>query len=1751
MKKKWIGLLTLLTLAMLLVLSGTVVASADVPEPVAWVDADSDGVLDEGETAYDDLGTALNAGGVIKLYRDLTVDLYYIAIGNGAEETVKVTLDLNGKTISGSCNALFEIRNAELTLTDSDPNGAGGISLSTTLSAHIADLYESSSRLTIESGSYSARQIIVINRDLDAKATVKGGSFEALSTAFGIYGGSFDFSGGTVRSVYEAIELDSNAVCRITGGRIETDQAVIDASGNAVCTVTGGVLGGYVVLDGNSRLAIDGGTFLSGTSFYESDDAVLEFSSGYFADDPREVIGDGLSVTFDPETELYYAEVVLVAWADADGDGEIDEDEELYFSLADALNAGGTVKLVDNYDASGEGSIDVGEYNNSVSFDVTLDLNGKTLTTATDGIFMEVWEGVSMTVVDSSEGKTGAITLPSSGQQIFYVRGELVLESGSFSAHFILQTSDDGEEGYLTVNGGSYFGIWLFDLNGGETVIGGGSFSGEDGVVSLYRGTSLRITGGSFADGEDQTVYIDEGLCTVTGGIFLDDVPFYYSGKAVRVLGGSFAVDPSAYLAPGATSVYNASTELYDVAPPRVAWVDSDSDGEIDEDETFYHTLTEALLSGECVKLFFDYDASEEGDILLGEDPELPISVTLDLNGKTLSSSADYFLDVYHATLTVLDSSTAKSGRIVSDGVYAIYLNESTSRVTFSGGALSGGLFVSDGVLTLEGGTLDFVFVSYGHVTLGDATVTEWDLVGGSYSFDPTPYLGRNFGSFTVSLLDGVYTLTPHALIFEDASLGLGEDLSLSYYIFVYDTDLLSRLDEISVRFTFKGKSVVVSDCEIEDRYLLFRFDGIAPQEMTAPIDATVYLGESAISCLDGYSVRESLLALAAYAEEEGDALLRQLAFDILIYGGAAQRYTGYRLDDLADAGLDPTVGTTSLPSEGDSVRSLKTAEGVTLGDVQIDAATVWFDSVNRLAIRLAAYTENTKVVITVDGESVTYANLTSAVILSDPIYAIDLGKVFTVELYEGDTLLQTLTYSVYSYVLEKMNETEADGTTLTPMANLARALYRYGAAAELWLLGPKGELLDDTVADPYVNGDKASTYDKENGWSGILDTDDCYSYFTLSLKAGTVVYYSLSDATWCGLWDPSANEDVYFYFNEATMPFGALAVEKDGVYTFYTGDEVTAKAWIVEPLYEVSDKHADPIEYSGESAEYDPELGWTPVVEGFTEAEIFYEAFEIWLECGDVLYVESSVTADIYIYLPGSFVGSYVEERGAAALVAPTSGYYTLYLELPYGSDASPTVRAWVVKAPRELTEAPALPDAPEDMVEITDTSDCLELALSTYDPALGWCGGMPDPYSPGTESFMILRLEAGEVLWVTSDVAAGFALLDPDDGTVLYLSDPYVDSWLFTIRQSGDYVVSVADTGACIRVYLGEAAVGGSFSGELTDKSKVVSMSLADYDPALGWSGGELYEGEMLLFALTLRGGDVLALSTNLPTVFILHDNEDGEIVVTSGETPVTEWTVTVPMGLDGEYMIAVSAVDGLYTKAYLNLDTSLVELTDQSDRVLFSEENYSSEAGWSGVETEGGSYNYLAFELREGEVAAIDFSTELSYVITPFSIGGEGLVPGEPILGTGRSVYLDDPGMYLVSTETGATLRLYILSEDLRKATMVTDENVLGGTTYDKELGWDSVYSEEISAYSCFGIELHAGDRLYYLLSSPDVMVALFGPVLGDPILGKFSGSLGVIEATESSVYAFCTSGDVFVQAWLVPSGNNDPIPEPDGK
>ena len=274
------------------------------------------------------------------------------------------------------------------------------------------------------------------------------------------------------------------------------------------------------------------------------------------------------------------------------------------------------------------------------------------------------------------------------------------------------------------------------------------------------------------------------------------------------------------------------------------------------------------------------------------------------------------------------------------------------------------------------------------------------------------------------------------------ASLTLGTSLTMNYY---------AKADPAygipAMRFTYRGKTETVPGVptETEGEYV-FSLTGIAPQCMGETIKAELILTledgtELVVDTKASYSVREYCDdALAANPDNKA---LATLLADLLAYGDAAQDYTGFNADTPVSEGF------AAAPSEWEAVTDTDfTLSDKTRDDIRFTSAGVRFAYVNRLYFKIRA-ADLTGVTLTVNGKTYTAEDLTlvedttdTYILYTDAIYATEFDKVFNAELCADGEVIQTLTYSVRSYVYAKQNSEN------TEMAALVRALYTYGRSA-------------------------------------------------------------------------------------------------------------------------------------------------------------------------------------------------------------------------------------------------------------------------------------------------------------------------------------------------------------------------------------------------------------------------------------------------------------------------------------------------------------------------------------------------------------------------------------------------------------------------------------------------------------------------------------------------------------------------------
>lgn len=265
----------------------------------------------------------------------------------------------------------------------------------------------------------------------------------------------------------------------------------------------------------------------------------------------------------------------------------------------------------------------------------------------------------------------------------------------------------------------------------------------------------------------------------------------------------------------------------------------------------------------------------------------------------------------------------------------------------------------------------------------------------------------------------------------DSATLTVKDDLTVNYYVNLNDCYVGAQM-----KFTMLGEETVVDGVLQANGRYKYSFTDIAPQYMGENIKAELVFNGEVLTTVENYSVQQYVKNQIGGANQT----LKRLLSDLLYYGDAAQKFVGHNEDNLVSAGVDGLLDkATANPT---TVKDLIT-EPADSYPIYFKSAGMLFDNVNKLYVRLEGALDGATLSVAKDGVKVGDYALTSNVFYTDGIVATDFDAVYTFELYVNNTKLQTLTYSVNSYAYAMQDDAE--------MAELAAALYNYGAAAEAY----------------------------------------------------------------------------------------------------------------------------------------------------------------------------------------------------------------------------------------------------------------------------------------------------------------------------------------------------------------------------------------------------------------------------------------------------------------------------------------------------------------------------------------------------------------------------------------------------------------------------------------------------------------------------------------------------------------------------
>ncbi|MCD8036792.1 MAG: S-layer homology domain-containing protein [Clostridiales bacterium] len=395
------------------------------------------------------------------------------------------------------------------------------------------------------------------------------------------------------------------------------------------------------------------------------------------------------SMEFCPEPEAVEVEAVEDEEIEAE-EIEVEENQNAGImlltiqasTLPTAVN--GVITLDDDYELT-EAYI--------VSSDVTIDLNGHTITKGSDfsGYLIGVVSGVTLTIKDS----TGGGKIDGGSTQYYYgitTNGEVIVESGEVTGYYGIYVS--GTDAELTVTGGTVSGTnRAIHIASGEVTIEGGTVSSEDNYGIIQSGGTLTVTGGMVSGGQ-RGINVNDGELTIEGGTITGgNYGVIQFGGTTEISGGTVSGYYSGVYATGTSTSVTISGNA----------VVKSTAGKTTDD-----TSTSAIAVWYGATLVIDDGTIDGGycGIICYHGYESKYSTVI-VNGG----------DIYGSTFGISTNSASNNGYnyievnggTVTGGATGMYLPAVDSETVITGGTITGGntgIEIRAGDLTVTGGTI-------------------------------------------------------------------------------------------------------------------------------------------------------------------------------------------------------------------------------------------------------------------------------------------------------------------------------------------------------------------------------------------------------------------------------------------------------------------------------------------------------------------------------------------------------------------------------------------------------------------------------------------------------------------------------------------------------------------------------------------------------------------------------------------------------------------------------------------------------------------------------------------------------------------------------------------------------------------------------------------------------------------------------------------------------------------------------------
>ncbi|MCH1942221.1 S-layer homology domain-containing protein [Holdemania massiliensis] len=527
----------------------SVVGSAKVGRvyPETGVEIYRGGTLADAKTTLAEAYAAAQSGDLLKLVQDFKQDTSELNVTDG----MVLTLDLNGHEVNytGSSTPLTVFYNGDLTLQDSSLGAKGTYSLSMGSVLNVAE----GGKATLESGNLSSQNEVVYNQ---GEITISGAKiFSETSSIFNADQGKLTILQGTLitSSHKQSKSIDNQGTAEILGGLVEatgssssgiSNRGTLTIGGNGVVQVTGSsavaidniVEKSVVTLSENALVSSANSVSTKGTIWFRNSDD--QNKPSLIIQDQAQVINtaaDGYAVYYrdssiTPRNVMDYYQI-----ADTTQVGKIyPEPQPVILELYDSNN----MKKADHYtlteaiEAAADNDIlkvirDFSVEESGVTIEaknLTLDLNGKTISKKSAGYAITLTEDATLTVDDRTSEKLGKLETYQGIEN--QGKGEIILSGGLIEA--INETVPTksiailGNAGKVHLDGGKIsarqYGI--ITTTGDITISQGEMHTTEQangGMIKSNTGT-VTVTGGKLLSHNVDPLIRTDGSILISGG---------------------------------------------------------------------------------------------------------------------------------------------------------------------------------------------------------------------------------------------------------------------------------------------------------------------------------------------------------------------------------------------------------------------------------------------------------------------------------------------------------------------------------------------------------------------------------------------------------------------------------------------------------------------------------------------------------------------------------------------------------------------------------------------------------------------------------------------------------------------------------------------------------------------------------------------------------------------------------------------------------------------------------------------------------------------------------------------------------------------------------------------------------------------------------------------------------------------------------------------------------------------------------